>query len=1501
MKTKDWNGYCNSFAMLSRQCHSSAALVPNPFPPLPMARRHAALSPIAADIELLEPKQLLSGSAPETEHIDALLSDTSSLLQLLSGSQQSAPVWDGHFDDLSETEATLQKISALTKYGEQITDALGQIDDMEISKRQEWEMQLLEVMHAMENAIDTTASFEDAMRSSIHHLLTEEISSADLSALSLTEGQRMAIGSVPLSDPAHGSITVVVPRGKSPTATLQEETRWTQPPTLVSNPDHGFGASQSTIPASIVDWKTRKIEGFGLSSIDDRGTILGGTVWNSGIGMPVVHNLTTGTVRGLGSPFRGSTDITISPDGSRAATSTYGTGRNGTMRVWDTATGAEIGETQRPEYVTQMAFRPGDTPDLFYSTEYGQYVSWNKVNGDGGHIFEGIWPRFAVSESIAAAPRIVDLGRGRFEPSNTVELYDLIQERKLPAIATGASVRDLAISPDGTVLLTWERGGIVHMWNITTQQKITTITPTAGTRDARAQFSNNGSLIIITDNMGKLREFSVESLRSGNTEPLVQRTYDTRDSILAHPGAPGYIASRATTGSVSLSASGLPAIITNGQQVPAAEGKGDGTVWLDYSSVNHLVTQAKFRITGVPSGTQFTVTPFLGTQRLAAQSASAGDMVSLSNAEGLSAVAVQGVGWNGPIALAQMDVSTLSSAPTADSKALGLLSNDLFAQTWADTDEVWGDKWLDYRSQMAAVEGDRSLPMLVRATGGTLYGFTYHTNVQRDRKGNAKSLARSALPESAFIRIDASTTILLPGYPAALYVNVGDGTIVGTRKGQNGGIILEKKQSANILDLVPKEGMDVRVDWLDTVSAGEGTREGFFREDLTPGVVSHRSPEGGAIETTMRVKNSGSSGGTIRAEIYVSSDLHPEHVLQKTIEGHIDASDILTLRFRADVPARDRSAYAYVKIIGPDGTVLAEEGAGHVGRNPEKRSADDIQDIRDGIADAQQQLYQNTVQYWVDMARSSPVYAKEAKEGLQETLSAMTDTIGTTKTYIRNARHQVESALRSAIYEASAGTTGEVLAYNGILRPLEIPNGERKDPENLSLPAEGSETLRFTIDKTVMANFWVQSFPGRALSLTISGGTLPAGGYSSDHGLSSADSTSLKLTPGTYDVTVRDRTNYDVMPNGNDLKSRPLDLPLHMDVREWNMREVVGKVSLPGEREAKDVSLRVAEFGTDGKRSLNYDGSHPEQKLVSALDPSKPVWVVAHGRENSENSSQIAELTRNLQLTGTQVVTLDWSAGASDNDIPLVGLEGSKWIESVGSWAARQLQSMQISGSNVNGVGHSWGSYVVYEMGAHLPGGIKTLVALDPAADTPVLGGGKYKGFADESFSFSNVAESSYAFHSSNFGNRKYALSAEYAFDVVVPENYEDGSLDATAIDQLLSQRYLSSLGLETLDELSDAYREHGFAVSLFSELLQRQRLVAGDVTAKLFSLQNLQSDVAEFLKRDGNYEGTFYVDPNVSTNELGSEAGQSIWKAKTFGFRSKAADGADIIQSKQL
>ena len=450
-----------------------------------------------------------------------------------------------------------------------------------------------------------------------------------------------------------------------------------------------------------------------------------------------------------------------------------------------------------------------------------------------------------------------------------------------------------------------------------------------------------------------------------------------------------------------------------------------------------------------------------------------------------------------------------------------------------------------------------------------------------------------------------------------------------------------------------------------------------------------------------------------------------------------------------------------------------------------------------------------------------------------------------------------------------------------------IKNGELIGSESIRVPAESSQTMRFALDREVMANFWVNSVPGRAVSLTISGGDLPAGGYSSDHGNSSAGSTSLKLTPGTYEVTVSDKTNYGVMPHGNDLRSRPLEFPLHMDVRPWNMREIVGRVSLPGESEVKEVSLRVAEFDPSGQRKTDYKATEGND-AISALNPSLPVWVGVHGRNDNENSDQMSELEQSLLSNNVQLVTLNWAASAKDN-MTKISLDGSKWIESVGAWAANQLQSMEIPSANISGVGHSWGSYVVYEIGAHLPGGLRTIVALDPAEDNIVLAD-KYD---NSKVNFASVADSSYAFHSSMFGDARNALTAQKTFSIQVPENYEGNDIES--LRALLEQKYFVSMTNEVKDELLDAWREHGFAVTLFSELLQNAKDNPSHPIASLFTPQKINSGTSPLAECNEEFEGIFYVNPTKSKYTEGESAGQDWWKAEQYYFDGRTSAGNPI------
>jgi hypothetical protein len=321
------------------------------------------------------------------------------------------------------------------------------------------------------------------------------------------------------------------------------------------------------------------------------------------------------------------------------------------------------------------------------------------------------------------------------------------------------------------------------------------------------------------------------------------------------------------------------------------------------------------------------------------------------------------------------------------------------------------------------------------------------------------------------------------------------------------------------------------------------------------------------------------------------------------------------------------------------------------------------------------------------------------------------------------------------------------------------------------------------------------------------------------------------------------------------------------------------------------VSMSVAEFDTNGDRRAS--------DKVSALRTDLPVWVVVHGRDNSENSSQIAELTRNLKALGVQVVTINWEEAAKDN-LTKIGLEGSKWIENVGAWGANQLRSLGFNGNNINVIGHSWGSYVAYEIGANMSGGVKSLVALDPAADSRAIGGGQYKGFSDSDFKFSNVAGSSYAFHSSFYGNGKKAKTAEYSFDIVVPEGYENGQTFVNTWEKSSDAYMHDGLISEIRDELiDDPSREHGFAVSLFSSLLNRQKNVTNDPIGQMFTLSKIQTDTECFI-HDG-YEGVFSVDPMQYTNEIGVEAGKKSWQAKIFGFQGKDKDGNDIFYPRTL
>jgi len=133
---------------------------------------------------------------------------------------------------------------------------------------------------------------------------------------------------------------------------------------------------------------------------------------------------------------------------------------------------------------------------------------------------------------------------------------------------------------------------------------------------------------------------------------------------------------------------------------------------------------------------------------------------------------------------------------------------------------------------------------------------------------------------------------------------------------------------------------------------------------------------------------------------------------------------------------------------------------------------------------------------------------------------------------------------------------------------------------------------------------------------------------------------------------------------------------------------------------------------------------------------NKPTWIVIHGWNNSyHDSDDLAKAIDGYQ-EGDQVLTLDWQEGSMTGFISvptiITGLtnlvsgistgttevaealyKASSWIKPVADATTQILTSWGISREKINLVGHSFGSYVAYEISKNLDR-VNNLVALDP-------------------------------------------------------------------------------------------------------------------------------------------------------------------------------------------
>lgn len=165
-------------------------------------------------------------------------------------------------------------------------------------------------------------------------------------------------------------------------------------------------------------------------------------------------------------------------------------------------------------------------------------------------------------------------------------------------------------------------------------------------------------------------------------------------------------------------------------------------------------------------------------------------------------------------------------------------------------------------------------------------------------------------------------------------------------------------------------------------------------------------------------------------------------------------------------------------------------------------------------------------------------------------------------------------------------------------------------------------------------------------------------------------------------------------------------------------------------------------------------------------------WISVHGRADTTLQPAAGESEGNMRPLGRalaqapgskvgQVLLLDWSRMA---DASGLSLSEAAFTPAVGYRASEVLAGAGIPGSKTCVVGHSWGTFVAFEMGKTSK--LKRLIALDPAT-------AGHGGYDDSQVKFSTVAGKSWSFVAAYgaFGHEGKAGTAHESF-VLYDDDY---------------------------------------------------------------------------------------------------------------------------------
>ena len=245
--------------------------------------------------------------------------------------------------------------------------------------------------------------------------------------------------------------------------------------------------------------------------------------------------------------------------------------------------------------------------------------------------------------------------------------------------------------------------------------------------------------------------------------------------------------------------------------------------------------------------------------------------------------------------------------------------------------------------------------------------------------------------------------------------------------------------------------------------------------------------------------------------------------------------------------------------------------------------------------------------------------------------------------------------------------------------------------------------------------------------------------------------------PGTYHLAISSRSNgaYSFLQNSGVVSGVSFG-GFDLSVAQGMLGEVRTAVGPPSTPALNSLPARLQRFDKP---------TGPDAGLTT--------WVLIHGWNSNASDPEWIQLATTLKAIrpGDQVLFLDWSSIAatpwSDPYTPAAG------VIPVAQWLVAALRQLGIAGTDLNFIGHSYGAYIAHAVARRYPGGVNSIVVLDPAALVPE---------GESPIEFRRYARSSWAFLGSPAGSDATPVTAHEAYGVHFASPFNDPNPGLTTI-----------------------------------------------------------------------------------------------------------------------